>query len=68
MPDVVAADADPVTHFCTIGWRERRRPNPYFNTDWYAATLRPGRDPYAHDRLKNGVAPAQLRSIGRIAA
>jgi hypothetical protein len=38
MPDVLAAGLDPVAHFCTHGWRERRRPNLYFDTSWYADT------------------------------
>ncbi len=29
------AGHDPLTHFCTQGWKEGRRPNPYFVTDWY---------------------------------
>jgi hypothetical protein len=24
-----------VEHFCELGWREARRPNPYFDTGWY---------------------------------
>jgi hypothetical protein len=38
MADVIDAGVDPVAHFCTIGWRERRRPNPYFDTGWYLDT------------------------------
>ena len=29
------ASLDPLAHFCTVGWKEGRRPNPYFVTDWY---------------------------------
>ena len=32
-PDL--AGLDPLTHFCLQGWKEGRRPNPYFVTDWY---------------------------------
>jgi hypothetical protein len=38
MADVIVAGNDPATHFCSIGWRERRRPNPYFDTGWYLDT------------------------------
>jgi glycosyltransferase involved in cell wall biosynthesis len=34
-PAVCAGDTDPVEHFCSIGWRERKNPSPYFDTDWY---------------------------------
>ncbi|MFO1026244.1 MAG: hypothetical protein U1E70_13745 [Acetobacteraceae bacterium] len=36
--DVHAADIDPVSHYCRYGWRERRRPNIYFDPVWYAQT------------------------------
>lgn len=36
--DVLAAGLDPLEHFCRFGWREGRRPNPYFDTGWYRAT------------------------------
>ena len=26
------------THFCRYGWRERRKPNLYFDTHWYLET------------------------------
>ncbi len=29
--------ADGVAHFCTAGWREGARPNPYFDPAWYLA-------------------------------
>jgi hypothetical protein len=31
--DVHAAEIDPAVHFGRYGWRERRKPNPYFDTD-----------------------------------
>ncbi len=31
------APGDGAEHFCTIGWREGLRPNPYFDTVWYLA-------------------------------
>ena len=34
-PDVEAAGADALDHFLTYGWREGRRPNPYFDVPWY---------------------------------
>lgn len=36
--DVHEAQMDPVLHFCRFGWRERRKPNIYFDTDWYIRT------------------------------
>jgi hypothetical protein len=50
MADVVAARADPVAHFCAKGWRERRRPNPYFETGWYLDThdVPPEMNPLLH--------------------
>ena len=33
--DVQAAGADPLRHFCDYGWRENRRPNLFFDPDWY---------------------------------
>lgn len=37
-PDVAQSGLDPLTHFITHGWRERRRPNPLFDTEWYLQT------------------------------
>lgn len=34
-PDVAAAAGGPAAHFRDFGWRERRRPNPWFDTGWY---------------------------------
>jgi hypothetical protein len=36
--DVHAAQHDPIEHFCNYGWRERRKPNLYFDCDWYLLT------------------------------
>ena len=33
--DVLTAGVDPVGHFCKYGWREDRKPNPYFDPAWY---------------------------------
>jgi hypothetical protein len=33
--DVAEAQVDPVEHFCIFGWREGRRPNPFFDPRWY---------------------------------
>ena len=33
--DVSAAGKDPLEHFCLIGWREGRKPNPSFDSAWY---------------------------------
>ena len=39
-----------MAHFCTIGWRERRRSNPYFDTGWYLDThdVPAGMNPLLH--------------------
>ena len=36
-PDVAAAGLDAVEHFTRFGARERRDPNRWFNSEWYAA-------------------------------
>ncbi len=36
-PDVARAGRDPVEHFLEQGWREGRKPNPYFNVEDYLA-------------------------------
>jgi hypothetical protein len=35
--DVANAMVDPVRHFCLHGWQEGRRPNAWFDTEWYIA-------------------------------
>jgi glycosyltransferase involved in cell wall biosynthesis len=37
-PDLARQGIDPAVHFCTIGWRRNRNPNPYFDTAYYLAT------------------------------
>ncbi len=37
-PDVRESALDPAAHFMSYGWREGRRPNPYFDCAWYATT------------------------------
>jgi hypothetical protein len=39
-PDVAVSRIDPVEHFLSVGWQQRRRPNPWFHTDWYVAKYR----------------------------
>jgi hypothetical protein len=34
-PDIAAADANALSHFCIHGWKERRKPNFYFDPGWY---------------------------------
>jgi hypothetical protein len=34
-PDIHASQMNPVSHFCILGWKQRRRPNYYFDTGWY---------------------------------
>ena len=33
--DVAQAGVDPVRHFCSLGWAERRDPAPWFDTGYY---------------------------------
>ena len=37
-PEVESSELTPAQHFCRIGWREGRRPNAYFDTEWYLRT------------------------------
>ncbi|MBU9411744.1 class I SAM-dependent methyltransferase [Burkholderia multivorans] len=34
-PDVALQGIDPLQHYLTRGWRERRSPHPLFDVDWY---------------------------------
>jgi hypothetical protein len=36
--DVHEANAEPVDHYCRYGWREKRKPNIYFDPIWYEQT------------------------------
>ena len=49
-PDIAALDG--LTHFCAHGWKEGRRPNAYFATDWYLRenqdVQRSGANPVLH--------------------
>jgi hypothetical protein len=51
-PDIGAADADALSHFCIHGWKEDRRPNLYFHPAWYLANhpeaAASGRNPLLH--------------------
>lgn len=50
--DVHEADIDPLQHYCRFGWRERRKPNIYFDPVWYTQTnpevARLGINPLVH--------------------
>ncbi len=50
--DVLQANLDPSDHYCRYGWRENRRPNIYFDPDWYLLTnpevARLGVNPLVH--------------------
>jgi len=48
--DLRAAGVDPLAHFEAFGWREGRRPNAAFDTDWYVSTYpdAAGGNPLAH--------------------
>ncbi|MDD2878375.1 MAG: glycoside hydrolase family 99-like domain-containing protein [Acidiphilium sp.] len=35
-PDL-PVDSDPAVHFCVLGWRAGRKPNPYFDPEFYRA-------------------------------
>jgi hypothetical protein len=50
-PDVAAHEIDPLEHFCLYGWREGRRPNPYFDPKWYVLTYPPSDPTYANPLL-----------------
>jgi hypothetical protein len=43
-PDVRQSGMDPFDHFHRFGMAEGRRPNPYFETDWYRHTYLAGRN------------------------
>ena len=43
-PDVRESSLQPLEHFMRHGWREGRRPNPYFDPAWYAAKYLAGED------------------------
>jgi hypothetical protein len=51
-PDVAAAGAEALSHFCIHGWREDRRPNDLFHPHWYLLTYprarTAGRNPLLH--------------------
>jgi hypothetical protein len=36
--DVLDASLDPADHYCRWGWREYRKPNIYFDPEWYEHT------------------------------
>jgi hypothetical protein len=51
-PDILAAGVDLAWHFTQHGWRENRRPNPYFDPLWYRRMyghfFAEGMDPLTH--------------------
>ena len=50
--DVAAAGAEPIEHFYAHGWQEGRRPNLFFDPDWYRSRYlsaeRPDYNPLSH--------------------
>ena len=50
--ELLAEGSDPVAHFLTAGWLAGRRPNPYFDTEWYLrenpGVARRGLNPLLH--------------------
>lgn len=34
-PDLIDPDFDPLEHYCTVGWKDLRKPNPDFDPWWY---------------------------------
>jgi len=66
-PDVEAAGADPLSHYCIYGWKEGRQPNFYFDPQWYCthypALHTGGRNPlcdYVVRGEKEGAWPSPL--------
>jgi len=57
-PDVARARIDPVRHFCLHGWREGRKPNPYFDTAWYSVQHDCPGNPLLHYILQGEAAGA----------
>lgn len=59
-PDVCSAGIDPLQHFCAVGWREGRNPNPNFdvisylqvNSDVAAAAINPFHHYLFHGRAE----------------
>lgn len=51
-PDVAAAGIDPLQHYMTNGWKERRDPAAFFSTGYYLDTYpdiaRAGINPFSH--------------------
>lgn len=43
-PDIAAGQLDAIAHYCGFGWREGRRPNPWFEPAWYLARYADVRD------------------------
>ncbi|MHB2208474.1 glycosyltransferase [Methylobacterium sp. CM6257] len=37
-PEISFGEVDPLEHYCTIGWRQRRRPSAEFDTNRYLAS------------------------------
>ena len=37
-PEVESSELTPEQHYCWLGWREGRRPNAYFDVEWYLKT------------------------------
>lgn len=64
-PDIAAAGLDPARHYAEAGWREGRRPTPWFDPAWYLQTYpdiaAAGLEPFAHYR-------AHGRAEGRLPA
>jgi len=58
-PDIALAETQLLRHFCTIGWREGRNPNAFFDTVSYllsnADVARSRINPYYH-YLRHGIA------------
>jgi glycosyltransferase involved in cell wall biosynthesis len=39
-PEVESSDLTPAQHYCRLGWREGRRPNAYFDPEWFLERYR----------------------------
>ncbi|WP_193143413.1 glycosyltransferase family 4 protein [Meridianimarinicoccus sp. MJW13] len=63
--DVRASGVDPLEHYMAYGWREKRRPNGWFNPDEYTARhpelVGPDTNPFLHFLTHQSRAASEIR-------